>query len=310
MLHIYHLSSIYLYHQSFNKLYNHHNRMDDLREIFCRYDMVCDNPNGAGVELHHMPDFFEMLRGIETDRMHLHDFYEIIFFVEGCGLHYVDFNQYPISPGSLFLISPGQIHSFDSAHDQKGIVLKVCAELFDDFLSVPYVTVPESDIEPLMRLFEAIEEELLNKDALGHRDALRSLVKLLMVKIRRCSTETYAGASSSLKISHSAFISFRKLVEENYARLHTVKDYARLMSVTPKTLTLYVRECSSDTPLELINHRIILEAKRLLRYSVLSVKEIAFRLGFDDPSYFVKFFKRIVKQSPADYRESLQQASS
>ena len=56
---------------------------------------------------------------------------------------------------------------------------------------------------------------------------------------------------------------------------------------------------------ELINNRIILEAKRLLRYSILSVKEIAFRLGFDDPSYFGKFFKRIVKQSPADYRESL-----
>ena len=83
-----------------------------------------------------------------------------------------------------------------------------------------------------------------------------------------------------------------------------MSDYAALLNVSPKTLTLYVNECSKYTPLELINDRIILEAKRLLRYSVLSVKEIAFRLGFDDPSYFGKFFKRLVKQSPADYRES------
>ena len=280
--------------------------MDELREIFCRYDMVCDNPSGAGVELYHMPEFFEKLNGMETDRMHLHGFYEIIYFQEGGGVHYVDFNQYPISPGSLFLISPGQIHSFDARHDQKGIVLKVCAELFDDYLSVPYVAVPESGCEPLMLLFTAIEEELQNADAIGHREALRSLVKLLMVRIRRCRNETEAGRSGSLKVSHSSFIAFRKLVEENYAREHTVKDYARRMNVTTKTLTLYVKECSSSTPLELINSRIILEAKRLLRYSVLSVKEIAFRLGFDDPAYFVKFFKRNVKQSPADFRESFQ----
>ena len=67
--------------------------MDELREIFCRYDMVCDNPSGAGVELYHMPEFFEKLNGMETDRMHLHGFYEIIYFQEGGGVHYVDFNQ-------------------------------------------------------------------------------------------------------------------------------------------------------------------------------------------------------------------------
>ena len=77
-----------------------------------------------------------------------------------------------------------------------------------------------------------------------------------------------------------------------------------LLNVSTKTLTLYVNECSNNSPLELINNRIVLEAKRLLRYSILSVKEIAFRLGFEDPSYFGKFFKRLVRQSPADYRES------
>lgn len=278
--------------------------MKGLKEIFCRYDMVCDNPHGVGVELHHMPEFFEKLHGMETDAMHLHGFYEIIWFQEGEGTHYIDFCQYPIIPGSIFFISPGQIHSFDRRHDQKGVVLKICTDLFDDFIGTPMVTIKESDSGELMLLIQAIENELTKGSCTGHAEAIRALVKLFIINIKRSCTGADTEILNPLKTSHKAFMRFRQLIEDNYCRLHTVKDYASLLNVTTKTLTLYVKECSSYSPLEMINYRIILEAKRLLRYSLLSVKEIAFRLGFEDPSYFVKFFKRIVKQSPADYRES------
>ena len=278
--------------------------MDELKRIYCRYDMVYDNPSGAGLELYRMPEFFDQLRGMETDRMHLHGFYEIIWFQKGSGTHYVDFNSYPITPGSIFFISPGQIHSFDTRHDQEGFVLKICTELSDDFVSLPCVTVQEKDSAALEMLVGAMEEELKNEDSIGHREVLHSLVKLFVIMVRRSYDGMGPAAVNRHKASYKAFQTFRKLIEENYCRLHTVKDYAALLNVSPKTLTLYVNECSKYTPLELINDRIILEAKRLLRYSVLSVKEIAFRLGFDDPSYFGKFFKRLVKQSPADYRES------
>ena len=279
--------------------------MNDLKQIFCRYDMVCDNPSGVGLELYHMPEFFRQLKGMETDTMHMHGFYEIIWFQSGSGSHYVDFNRYPISAGSIFFISPGQIHSFDTSHDQQGYVLKVCTELFDDFANLSCAKVQEKDCAALEMLVRAMEAELKNEDSLAHKEALQALVKLFVIMVRR----SYEGLSPSTinpqKPSYKAFQNFRKLIEENYCRLHAVKDYASLLGVSSKTLTLYAGEFSNYTPLELINNRIILEAKRLLRYSILSVKEIAFRLGFDDPSYFGKFFKRIVKQSPADYRESL-----
>ena len=278
--------------------------MNELKEIFCRYDMVCDNPSGVGIELYRMPEFFQQLKGMETDTMHLHGFYEIIWFQKGSGTHYVDFNQYPISPGTIFFISPGQIHSFDTKHDQEGYVLKVCAELFDDFVGLSCVTVQDKDSAALEMLVAAIQEELKKEDSLGHREALHALVKLFVIMVRRSYAGMNPSAPNPHKVSYKAFLNFRKLIEENYCRLHTVKDYAALLNVSSKTLTLYVNECSKYSPLELINNRIILEAKRLLRYSVLSVKEIAFRLGFEDPSYFAKFFKRLVKQSPADYRES------
>ena len=278
--------------------------MNELKEIFCRYDMVCDNPSGVGMELYRMPEFFQQLKGMETDTMHLHGFYEIIWFQKGSGTHYVDFNQYAIAPGTIFFISPGQIHSFDTKHDQEGYVLKICAELFDDFVSLSCVTVQDKDSAALEMLIGAMQEELKKEDSLGHREALHALVKLFVIMVRRSYAGINPSAPNPHKVSYKAFLNFRKLIEENYCRLHTVKDYASLLNVSSKTLTLYVNECSKYSPLELINNRIILEAKRLLRYSVLSVKEIAFRLGFEDPSYFAKFFKRLVKQSPADYRES------
>ena len=278
--------------------------MNELKEIFCRYDMVCDNPSGVGMELYRMPEFFQQLKGMETDTMHLHGFYEIIWFQKGSGTHYVDFNQYAIAPGTIIFISPGQIHSFDTKHDQEGYVLKICAELFDDFVSLSCVTVQDKDSAALEMLIGAMQEELKKEDSLGHREALHALVKLFLIMVRRSYAEINPSAPNPHKVSYKAFLNFRKLIEENYCRLHTVKDYASMLNVSSKTLTLYVNECSKYSPLELINNRIILEAKRLLRYSVLSVKEIAFRLGFEDPSYFAKFFKRLVKQSPADYRES------
>ena len=278
--------------------------MNELKEIFCRYDMVCDNPSGVGMELYRMPEFFQQLKGVETDTMHLHGFYEIIWFQKGSGTHYVDFNQYAIAPGTIFFISPGHIHSFDTKHDQEGYVLKICAELFDDFVSLSCVTVQDKDSAALEMLIGAMQEELKKEDSLGHREALHALVKLFVIMVRRSYAEINPSAPNPHKVSYKAFLNFRKLIEENYCRMHTVKDYAALLNVSSKTLTLYVNECSKYSPLELINNRIILEAKRLLRYSVLSVKEIAFRLGFEDPSYFAKFFKRLVKQSPADYRES------
>lgn len=183
-------------------------------------------------------------------------------------------------------------------------MLKICAELFDDFVSLSCVTVQDKDSAALEMLVAAMQEELKKEDSLGHREALHALVKLFVIMVRRSYAEINPSAPNPHKVSYKAFLNFRKLIEENYCRLHTVKDYASLLNVSSKTLTLYVNECSKYSPLELINNRIILEAKRLLRYSVLSVKEIAFRLGFEDPSYFAKFFKRLVKQSPADYRES------
>ena len=77
-----------------------------------------------------------------------------------------------------------------------------------------------------------------------------------------------------------------------------------MLNVAVRTLNKCVNECSGNSPLTLINNRIILEAKRMVRYTEMMIKEIALELGFDDPSYFVKFFKRQTGYLPSEFREA------
>lgn len=280
--------------------------------------MVCDAPRGGGIEMVRMPEFFDSKPDIETCLSHIHDFYEMIWFSEGEGVHHVDFNSYPVTPGTMFFISPGQVHSFDEHRSQQGCVMKVCTKLLNEqkdedmaYLKynvfnadcVPYYRVEPSFHDKIEALIAMIAQESAMGDSIGHEDYLRSLIRMLIITVERGSAAQENSVLSPNKVSHKTFLAFRQQIELNYRTLHTVKDYANLLSVSTKTLTNYVAECSPLSPLELINGRIILEAKRLLRYSTMMIKEIAYRLGFDDPSYFVKFFKRIVGVSPADFRE-------
>lgn len=292
--------------------------MENLKQIFCRYDMVCDAPRGGGIEMVKMPEFFDTKPDIETCLSHIHDFYEIIWFRKGEGVHHVDFNTYPVANGTVFFISPGQVHSFDDNHAQRGCVMKVCTKLLNEqqdediaYLkynvfnadSVPYYRVEPAYYDQIEALIALIAQETSMGDSIGHEDYLRSLIRMLIITVERGSVAQENTVLLPSKTSHKIFLTFRQKIEQNYRALHTVKDYANLLGVSTKTLTNYVAECSPLSPLELINGRVILEAKRLLRYSTMMIKEIAYRLGFEDPSYFVKFFKRIVGVSPADFRE-------
>lgn len=90
-------------------------------------------------------------------------------------------------------------------------------------------------------------------------------------------------------MAHRSFVRFRQLLEKHFREIHTVKEYAEMLHVSTRTLFHYVAQSAHLTPLQVINDRVVLEAKRQLQHSTLSIKEIGYQLGFEDPSYFVKF---------------------
>lgn len=284
------------------------------REVFTQYDLS----DGSQIQF----EITELSRlfaenGPHPCEAHIHSFYQIIWFRKGTGVHYVDFKEYPVADGTVFFISPGQIHYFEAGRAVEGVVIHfnesflsdegssenvfLKYNVFNAFDASPYYHIHH--VGKLEFLIGEMEEEARNEGLFAHRDLLKYLIKMLLIYVQRTGKR---GNGLPLCINNAAnrtFVRFRQALEHHYRSMHTVKEYANLLNVSAKTLTNCVYESSHSTPLALINERIVLEAKRQLLHSSLKVKEIAFQLGFEDPSYFVKFFKRHVGCLPAEFRE-------
>ena len=157
------------------------------------YKAVCETPSGTGFFIDYMPGF--LYKGDIDDGMpHVHTFYEILWFQEGTGSHFVDFQEYPIRPGTIFFLTPGQVHHFDGSDAYKGLAIKLCTDfmqsrgedsdlfvkydLFHTFDTTPYYVIDNDTSVQLEALVESMEEELKTGKDIGHTDMLRSLLKL------------------------------------------------------------------------------------------------------------------------------------
>lgn len=277
---------------------------------------VCKLPCSSGFSVEHMPDFL-LHDTFDNSAPHIHSFYEILWFQEGQGTHTVDFLKYEVKPNTLFFLSPGQVHHFD--HDvthYRGVTMKMCTNflksesnlflkynVFHSYDTAPYYTIDDRTAQELSLLVQQIEDEARLCGEFGNIDILQSLLRIFLVKIHRHGIQEGELRLDMLKPSHLLFINFRRMVEQEYKHLHTVQEYADRLHVAVRTLNKSVNECSHMSPLAFINERILLEAKRLTRFSTLMIKEIAFNLGYEDPSYFVKFFKRQTGYLPSEFRE-------
>lgn len=98
---------------------------------------------------------------------------------------------------------------------------------------------------------------------------------------------------------------FKYLLEKNFKKLHFVKDYADLLALSPLQHNKMVKNITGKNASDLIINRIVLEAKRLLAFTNLSNKEIAFQMNYPDPSYFTRIFRKKTEFTPSGFREQL-----
>ena len=129
------------------------------------------------------------------------------------------------------------------------------------------------------------------------------LAKILLLYRRELALTTpNPGALIDLKGSTLVY-EFYLLIERYYKSVHKVAEYAKLLNVSTITLSNAFRN-ESVSPLQLIHKRLLIESKRLLEFSDLSIKQITFSLGFQEPAHFHKFFKRNTSYSPSQYRKN------
>ncbi len=247
-----------------------------------------------------------------TTKPHKHDFYLILLFTKGHGMHYVDFTKYQIKPGTVFMMSPGQVHSWELSDDIDGYVFFHSKSFYDEgytnekitnypfFSSIhnePLVVIKKSNLVPIEDLFKKILEEY-KQDNLFRFGKLHALINILYIEL----TRTYnAGTKVEKEKYLSAVRKFETLVDNNFKEIKFPAEYASLMNMTERHLNRITKACLNKTPTELISDRVILEAKRMLIHSNHSVAEVAGELGYFDSSYFSKLFKKKTKLTPKQF---------
>jgi AraC-like DNA-binding protein len=134
-------------------------------------------------------------------------------------------------------------------------------------------------------------------------EMIRIFLKQLIIRSTRMWKKTNDLADNSATQEVEFLRKFSQLVEAHYIKHHNVADYADMLSITPKALSKKISKYSAKTPNDIIKDRIILEAKRLLIHTDLSVKEIGYQLGYEDPAYFVRLFTNQTESSPLLFRK-------
>ncbi|NUP49346.1 MAG: AraC family transcriptional regulator [Catenulispora sp.] len=249
-----------------------------------------------------------------ADFPHRHTFYEVVLVTAGRGFHVVDLHPWPITPPHLGVIVPGQVHHWERAEGVEGSVL-----LFnEDFLrrhpddaavlqvlgALAWLSPDPRQMAALTALAAEMQRELREAEP-GHESALRAYLHILIVRAARI-----AGALGPAAAPADGPATGVSGLVDRYLRLiaaprqgsRTLTSYAREIGVSPGHLHELVREQTGLTPGRLTRGHRVLEAKRLLAGTDLTVRQVSEQTGFADPSYFCRFFRRETGLTPGEFR--------
>ena len=167
-----------------------------------------------------------------------------------------------------------------------------------------FVTLDDEHIDKMRKLFDLFIEEY-DSDEEIKGEMLRMLLVRLIIQTTRLAKKQYFKAEDFAETKFYLIREYNVLVEINYKKEHQVQFYAGQLNKSPKTIANIFSLYSKKTPLQIIQERIITEAKRLFYYTDKSVKEIANELGFEDVAHFSKFFKNCTNQTPSDIKKTM-----
>ena len=165
---------------------------------------------------------------------------------------------------------------------------------------LPIISIPVSDVEMLETVWKVLCFELGSKDSLQLEMLQMMLKRILILCVRIYKSQLKSGYID--QVNNDIVREFNFLVESHFRDKHGVNDYAELLNKAPKTLSNLFNKSGNKSPLQFIQNRLLLEARRLLRYSSKSISEIGYELGFSDIQSFSRFFKKQEGISALDFR--------
>lgn len=243
---------------------------------------------------------------------HKVSFYQLIWIKEGQAKYKIDFQEVCIHSNEILVISPGQICEFDTQSNYSGKLILFTNSFFSisekdaSFLHTSQIMcfinlnkIVSANAFLMDSLTTLLDDELQKAPNKFQSEISQSILRIILLEAERC-----INIDKPLN-PNSILYKFYNSVEEHFKENRKISYYTNLLGVGEKTLTKELKERTGETPKTYIDKRIILEAKRLLVYSNLSVKEIGFSVGFEEPANFNNFFRKHIKQTPIQFRESM-----
>jgi AraC family transcriptional activator of pobA len=249
---------------------------------------------------------------------HRHNYFVIVWVKKGAGIHLIDLDKFELQDNTVYCITPGQEHLMNINVPADGYVISFTSEfmglaeenfdllfntgLFNTFSHSPLIKVNADMQQEMEDMAVRMMKEYANFFLL-RSEILRGYLKIFLIYLTRQFERTNQSESQSKNMD--LVKKFFSLIEKNFIGKRMVTDYADDLVVTPNYLNEVVKKITGFPASYHIQQRIILEAKRQAAYSSLSMKEIAYQLGFDDIAHFSKFFKNASGRSFTSFKKAL-----
>lgn len=245
---------------------------------------------------------------------HKHDFYLAMLFTKGNGIHEIDFTSYPVRPGALFFLNPGQTHHWELSEDTDGYIFFHTREFYevhytDSRLShypffgntsaMPHLALTGNESKQMEQLFRDICEEQIG-DRPFKTECITSQITLLYIEAARLYPSS-PDNNTATAIYYHTFRKFQELVDINFANEKSPSAYAGMLSITPKHLNRITTAVARKTASDMILDRIVLEAKRQLVLQHSGFAAVAEMLGYDDYAYFSRIFRKRTGETPSGF---------
>ncbi|TGK20056.1 helix-turn-helix domain-containing protein [Leptospira fluminis] len=243
----------------------------------------------------------------EYSSSHRHNYFAVFFFLKGEGTHTIDFTEFKIRKHSVFFLKPGQVHSWNFIGRIEGYALKVSSDFYAqsgfrsalrDFPFFRYGStvsgIVPKNIESIKSDFERLVSSRKTEEDPRVLNAISQLIFLQLEK-------EYADVSN-LSSQDSKVAEFQRMLDEYFLQKRNTAFYARALGLSPALLNKQCKSVLGQSAKSLVHDRIMLEIKRLLLHSDLSLSEICRDLDFSDSAYFSRYVKIRSGLTPVEIR--------
>ena len=249
------------------------------------------------------------------------DAFAILFCSEGSISFTSGLRRHTLDAKMLFVLLPGSILQVESIRPESSVYTVICEEefirrinidiknmmpLFLKFVENPTLALTPEESRSMRGMIAQIERETRGPETHFSFDIVSGLIAATIFKVGDIMYHYLAehpeGQNNSHNRAEEYFKQFTHLLGEHFREERSVGFYARQLCITPKYLTTLIKRISGQSVSEWIDNYVILEAKTLLKYSTMSIQEIAYYLNFPNQSFFGSYFKRNTGKSPSQYK--------